>query len=108
LTATTVTAQYSLTVADPNSNSVARTQGIITSPEITVTPNGAYAKIEMTFTFNAQSSYKATDNLEAVLLFDLPPGSFIHDSWLWLNEQVIIQADVVEKNRAIAIYRGIV
>ncbi len=111
-TATTVFAQsqFNLTISNPHFNTWgSRTQGIITHPEITVTPQGAYAQVEMIFTINANnSSYKATDSLEAVLLFDLPEGSLINDSWLWLNETVIIRAALVEKNRAIAIYENIV
>lgn len=110
-TATSVFAQsqFSLTVSNPHFNTSYRTQGNITDPEVTVTPQGAYAQVEMIFTINANSSsYKATDSLEAVMLFELPEGSFIHDSWLWLNETVIIRAAVVEKNRAIAIYESIV
>ncbi|MCB0696894.1 MAG: T9SS type A sorting domain-containing protein [Chitinophagaceae bacterium] len=107
-TALSGSAQYSLSVSNPHFNVNQRTQGIITSPEVVVTPDGAYARVDMTFTINPQSTYKVTDSLEAVLLFDLPAGSFIHDSWLWLDENTIIKADVVEKNRAISIYEGIV
>lgn len=109
LTATSVFAQsqFSLTVSNPHFNTWNRTQGIITDPEVTVTPQGAYAQVEMIFTINANTSH-GNDSLEAVMLFDLPDGSFIHDSWLWLNKTVIIRAAVVEKNRAIAIYENIV
>lgn len=108
LIATQTSAQFSLTVVNPQINSNSGTQGIITSPEVIVTPNGAYAQVEMIFTINPQPSYKATDSLEAVMTFDLPAGSFMHDSWLWLDETVIIRAAMVEKNRAISIYEGIV
>ena len=108
ITAVSAHAQFSLTVVNPQLNSNSGTQGIITSPEITVTPNGAYAQVEMIFTINPQTTYKATDSLEAVMTFELPAGSFMHDSWLWLNETVIIRAAMVERNRAISIYEGIV
>lgn len=107
-TTTTLTAQLSLTVLDPHRTWTQRTSGIITSPEITVTPSGAYAQVDMVFTINADPSYKATDSLEAVMTFDLPEGSYMHDSWLWLNETVVIRAAMIEKNRAINIYEGIV
>lgn len=100
-------AQFSITVSNPHFNTWKRTQGIITDPEVTVTPQGAYAQVEMIFTINANSSH-GNDSLEAVMLFELPEGSFIHDSWLWLDANTIIRAAVVEKNRAIAIYEGIV
>lgn len=106
--ATTASAQYNFSVINPQNNFNSGKQGIITSPEITVTPKGVYAQVEMTFTLNPPSVYQPTDSLEAVLTFDLPAGSFMHGSWLWLNETVIIKAAMVEKNRAIAIYEGIV
>lgn len=108
LLATQTIAQYSITVSNPHFNVNQRTQGIITSPEVIIEPTGAYARVEMTFTINPVSTYKSTDSLEAVLLFNMPEGSYINDSWLWLDEQHIIRADIVEKNRAIAIYEGIV
>ena len=98
---------FSLSVANPNSWG-SPTRGIISEPMIEIKPMGVYAQVELTFKFSAQSSYHVKDSLEAVLNFDLPANSFIHDSWLWLDENTIIQADVVEKNRAIAIYQGIV
>lgn len=108
-TATIVLAQsqFSITVSNPHFNMWKRTQGIITDAEVTVTPQGAYAQVEMIFTINANSSH-GNDSVEAVMLFDLSDGSFIHDSWLWLDANTIIRAAVVEKNRAIAIYEGIV
>ncbi|MCB0700714.1 MAG: T9SS type A sorting domain-containing protein [Chitinophagales bacterium] len=107
-TATSINAQYSLTVADPNRTAY-QTQGIITEPVIEITPHGAYAQVDMIFKINAnQSSYSPSKQLEATLQFDLPNGSYIHDSWLWLDATNIIKADVVEKNRAITIYEGIV
>ncbi|MBW7914581.1 MAG: hypothetical protein H3C54_13000, partial [Taibaiella sp.] len=86
--------QFSITVSNPHFNMWKRTQGIITDPEVTVTPQGAYANVEIIFTINANSSH-GNDSVEAVMLFDLPDGSFIHDSWLWLDANTIIRAAVV-------------
>lgn len=104
----TTQAQYNLTIRNPNST-WQTTQGTITQPVIEITPKGAYAQVDMTFIINTFSTkYSNGQQLEAVLLFDLPQGSYIHDSWLWLDQTNIIKADVVEKNRAITIYEGIV
>lgn len=106
---TNLPAQDILYILDPRFNTSQRTQGIITEPVIEVTPMGTHAQIEFTFKINAiASSYKAGDSLETVLKFDLPQNSFIHDSWLWLDNTTIIRADIIEKNRAIQIYEGIV
>lgn len=104
----TVYAQNRLTVSNPHFNVSSHTQGIISDPTIEITPKGIYAVVDMTFYINANSSYKASDSLESVLYFDLPSGSFIHDSWLWLDPNTIVEADLIEKNRAITIYEGIV
>lgn len=85
-----------------------KTQGFITEPSIVVTPKGVYAEVEFTFRIHCQNNYQATDTLEAVLDFDLPRNSFIHNSWLWLDDQTIIQAAIIDKGRAIEIYEGIV
>lgn len=106
---TNLLAQDILYISDPRFNTSMRTQGIITEPFIEVTPMGTHAQIDFTFKINADaSSYKTTDSLESVLKFDLPQNSFLHDSWLWLDNTTIIRAAIIEKNRAIQIYEGIV
>lgn len=97
-----------LHILDPRQGSSRKT-GLITVPEIQVTPRGAYAEIELTFTVGAVSTqFSSTDSLEAVLNFDLPAGSFIHDSYLWLTPTVVVQADIIDRGRAISIYESIV
>ena len=85
-----------------------KTQGYITEPTMVITPKGVYAQVEFTFRIHCQNSYSPTDSLEAVLDFDLPSNSFIHNSWLWLDDLTIIQADLIDRGRAIQIYEGIV
>ena len=94
-------------ITDPR-NSWNRNAGNITSPEITITPRGAYAEVELTMTVASTTGYSPSDSLEAVLNFDLPAGSFIHNSFLWLTPSVVVQADIIDKGRAISIYEGIV
>ncbi len=108
ITATTLSAQTSLTVEDPHRWDQL-TQGIIDNVDIEVSPNGIYANVDLVFTINADKAlYNVKDSLEAVLQFSLPENSYIYDSWLWLDNNTIIQADIIEKNRAISIYEGIV
>lgn len=107
-TACVAFSQTKIDILRPHINTWATTKGIITEPVIEVTPNGLYAQIDMTFKINAQSTYSTSDTMEAILYFDLPEHSFIHDSWLWLDETNIIKAAIIDKGRAIQIYEGIV
>jgi hypothetical protein len=80
-----------------------------TDPEIEITPKGIYAEVSLVFSINAPySAYTTTDSLETVIDFDLPPNSFVHDSWLWLDETNIIRAEIVEKLKAQEIYNNLV
>lgn len=84
-------------------------QAALTDPLIEIEPMGLYAQVSMIFTINAQySMYSSGDTLEAVLNFDLPPNSYIHDSWLWLDSITIIRAAVMERNAATQIYDNLV
>ncbi len=108
VTACSAFCQTKIDILRPHVNTWSTTKGIITEPVIEVTPNGLYAQIDMTFKINAQTTYSSSDTMEAILYFDLPEHSFIHDSWLWLDETNIIKAAIIDKGRAIQIYEGIV
>lgn len=85
------------------------TQASITDPLVEITPKGIYAEVAMTFTINASNGiYNKTDSLEAILNFDLPANSYVHDSWLWLDSVTIIRADIVEKLIAQQTYNNLV
>lgn len=47
------------------------------------------------------------DSLEVVLNFTLPEGSILHDSWLWVGDD-IIKAHIFDRWTASTIYEGIV
>lgn len=98
----------SLLINNPLQGSWILNPGKITDVSLNVYPEGLFVRHELTFTLNTHTNYSSLDTLEAVLKFDLPENSFIHQSWLWLNNTVIIEADLIEKNRAISIYEGIV
>jgi len=51
--------------------------------------------------------YPSGRNLEAVVQFELPEGSIINDSWLWIDT-VIIRADIIDRWTASTIYEDIV
>lgn len=72
-----------------------------------ITPKGVYAQVEFSFKIAPQSgSFSIYDSVEAELQFDLPSNSFIHNSWLWLDNNTIIQADLIDRGRAITIYQS--
>lgn len=60
-------------------------------------------------TFSARSVTFGTngDSLEVVLNFNLPEGSSMHDSWLWVGDD-IIKAHIYDRWTASTIYEGIV
>lgn len=83
--------------------------GNIFDMEVKITPVGFFAQVELTFRIGATSlmGYD-TDPLEAIMNFDLPYNSYLYDSWLWLNDSTIISAAIVEKDKALDTYNGIV
>jgi hypothetical protein len=101
-------ANFSIRINNPQKTWQGTTQGIISDPVMTVTPKGVYAEVEFTFTMSCQNTYSSTDTLESVVEFDLPANSFINNSWLWLDNNTIIQASIIERGRAMQIYNGIV
>ena len=82
--------------------------GTIEEAVFTVEPKGLYTEVGMYLTISAEGSgFGSWDSLEIVLDFDLPKGSILHDSWLWVND-VIIKADIMDVWSATAIYEEIV
>ncbi|MEM6321555.1 MAG: VIT domain-containing protein [Bacteroidota bacterium] len=85
-------------------------QGTIESAEFTIHPRGIYMEIGMYLTVSArQTQFEEEEglNLEAVLDFDLPEAAIVHDSWLWIGED-IIQAEILDRWTAANIYEEIV
>ncbi len=83
-------------------------EGWIANANVEVKPMGLYAQVDAVFTLNVPATAYTGADFEAVLYFNLPPGSFIHDSWLWLDSTNIISAEMVERNQGISTYEGIV
>lgn len=85
-------------------------QGTIEEASFTIHPRGIYMEIGMYLTVSARSTYFEEEqglNLEAILDFDLPEGAIVHDSWLWIGED-IIRAKILDKWTAANIYEEIV
>lgn len=102
------TSAYTQIKTNRPSGGSAQMQGLIKDPVLEISPRGLYAQVDFVFTLAAQNTYSGNDSLEAVLNFDLPENSFVHNSWLWLDDSTIIQAAIIDKGRAIQIYEGIV
>lgn len=102
-------AESYLQIINPD-NTWNSTYGVINDIQIDITPNGLYAQIELTFKISPSHPIGAsnTQPLEAIMNFELPANSYIHNSWLWLDDNTIIEADIIEKEKAVAIYEGIV
>jgi len=84
------------------------TQGTIEKAVISVRPQGLYMEIGLYLTFSAKGwSYSNTDSLEVEFYFDLPENSIVHDSWLWVGDD-IIRGEIMDKWTASAIYEDIV
>lgn len=84
--------------------------GNIDTAVLSIKPKGAYFECGLHLTFSS-APYNtppfAGDTFEVQMPFELPEGSFINDSWLWVGNQ-IVQAKLAERNRATVIYENIV
>lgn len=85
-------------------------QGTIEEAVLSVRPKGVYVECGLYLTFSARGVTFNTngDSLEVVLTFSLPEGAAVHDSWLWLGENDIIKAHILDRWTASTIYEGIV
>ncbi len=86
-------------------------RGKIDSAILAIQPKSAYFQCDLYLTFsapaNTNSYYYYSDTFEVQLFFDLPQGSIVHDSWLWIGSN-IVRADIIDRDRANLIYEGIV
>lgn len=82
--------------------------GTINYCNIHVQPKGLYVQYDMILSFSAKNTYYSEgDSLEVELMFDLPEGAIVNDSWLMINDS-IVPADLIDRWTANAIYEGIV
>lgn len=98
----------SIRILNPDWGDTYGQKGTIEEAVFTVEPKGLYMEVGLYLTFSAaETAYSSWDSLEVVLDFDLPAGSIIHDSWLWVGDD-IIKADILDIWSAITIYEEIV
>ncbi len=81
----------------------------IVEAEFQVEPKGLYMEVGMFLTISApEQMFSNWDTLEIVLDFNLPSEAIIHDSWLWMNDSLIVKADILDISQATEIYEDIV
>lgn len=82
--------------------------GSIDEASLVIKPKGIYMEVNMYLTFSAQESFfYPEDTLEVILDFKLPEDAIVHDSWLWIDDE-IIKADIIDRWTASEIYEEIV
>lgn len=97
-----------LRVGDPR-NSWYTSQGTIEEALLTVRPKGLFMEYGLYLTFSSRGTNwtNVKDTLEVTLKFELPENAIIHDSWLWIGND-IIKAKIMDKWTASNIYENIV
>jgi vault protein inter-alpha-trypsin-like protein/flagellar hook capping protein FlgD len=83
-------------------------QGTIEEAIISVKLRGIYMEYGLYLTFSARGlGFTNSDTLEVQFDFNLPEEAIVHDSWLWVGDD-IIRAQILDKWTAAAIYDTIV
>lgn len=97
-----------LRVGDPR-NSWSTDQGTIEEASLSVRPSGLFMEYGLYLTFSSRGTYwtSGNDSLEVVLDFELPENAIVHDSWLWIGND-IVRAKIMDKWTASSIYENIV
>lgn len=97
---------HSLRVGDPQTWYTR--QGTIEAAALSIRPQGNFMEYGLYLTFSAAGwNYDNHDTLEVVLHFELPEEAIIHDSWLWVGND-IIRAELLDRWSASQIYEDIV
>ncbi len=115
----TTFSQSYLRVADPNDWATTSTtddpnwhhyipEGQFDDISLVIRPQGIYTQVEFFTTISQGNGYSWwNENMEIIWQFRLPQQAIVHDSWLWVGED-IIKADVVDFWTASQIYEEIV
>ena len=115
----TTFSQSYLRVADPNDWITTSTdndpnwhqyipEGQFDEISLVINPQGIYTQVEFFTTISQGNGYTWWDgNMEVIWQFRLPQQAIVHDSWLWVEGE-IIKADVVDFWTASQIYEEIV
>jgi len=99
----------SVNIYEPNQFSKYIGQGILKDVEVEVTPLGLTTQYDFTFKMSIYDENTLDPNAqyEIVYIFGLPDNSYIKDSWLWVDDTLVI-ASIKDKWSANSIYEGIV
>lgn len=82
--------------------------GTIEDAVVSIKPKGIYMEYGIYLTFSARGlGFSNSDTLEVQFYFDLPANSIVHDSWLWIDDE-IIRAEIMDQWTAAGIYEDIV
>lgn len=98
-----------LNIYEPNQFSKFIGQGLINDINVEVTPLGLTTQYDFTFSMSIFDENKININsqYEIVYNFALPDNSYIRDSWLWVDDTLVI-ASIRDIWTANSIYEGIV
>lgn len=104
---TQVFAYNNLTISDPRGWKSGK--GSIDSATLAIRPKGAFLEHSLYLNFSANTlNFLKTDTMEVVFNFDLPENAIVTDSWLWLNNEVILKGKLLDVWTATGIYEDIV
>jgi Ca-activated chloride channel family protein len=82
--------------------------GTIEEAVISIRPRGLYMEVGLYLIFSARGlGFTSDDALEVEFNFDLPENAIVHDSWLWIGND-IIRGEIMDKWTAASIYEDIV
>ena len=103
-----LSSQNSMRVVDPKITWRSATPSV-TEATISVRPRGLYIEYGVYLTYSAQTTQYNTvrDTLEIQHYFQLPQGSAVNDSWLWVDS-IIMKAMLWDRWSATSVYEGIV
>ena len=97
-----------LTVQDPQATWY-NSRGTIEEAIFSVGSKGLYSQISAYLTFSARGgTFLSGSQLETVMTFTLPEGSFVTDLWLWLPDGKISKGKIYDVWSASSIYESIV
>lgn len=111
ISSTPLLAQFRLQVIDPDDWWWPFGEsGRIEEATVSLEPKGVYTEVGLYLTISDDGlNWPQGMDLEIVLDFNLPPGSIIHDSWLWMpDDDIIVKAEVYDISKAILTYEEIV
>lgn len=81
--------------------------GLFTDLDLVISPKGIYTEVEVYATISSIPGEVWWSTSEIIWQFDLPAKTIVHDSWLWVEDE-IIKADIIDYWTAFNTYEDIV